>query len=88
MMKPEFFESDIFLINEVSNASTLGEVREIIKFHNKQPAARSFVRHLLKMRLSQRKLRALAEDLLGPVKPGQALPGQQLFPTRAGGDWR
>jgi len=89
--KPEFFESDLYLINEAGNASTVGEVREIIKFHNKQPVPRSFLRQRLKIRLSRGKLLALAEDVLGPVKPDQpaiTLAGPQLSPTRAEGLWR
>ena len=88
LWKPEFFESDLHLIKEVGNAATIDEVREIIKFHNKQPAARSFIRHRLKVRLSRSKLQALAGKMLGPIKPDQAVgtfPGQELVPSRTGG---
>ena len=63
--EPEYFQSDLYLINEVGNASTIIQVREIIKFHNKQPATQSFMRRCLKIRLSRSKLQALAESILG-----------------------
>ena len=86
--KPEFFENDLHLINEVGHATTAGEVREIIKFYNQQPASRSFVRRHLKVRLSRSKLQALADEVLGPENSDQAaasFAGKPLAPTRTQG---
>jgi len=88
--RPEFFEDDLHLINEVGHATAAGEVREIIQFHNQQAAARSFIRQRLKVCLSRSKLQELADDVLGVVKPDQeagTFAGQPLAPTRTQGYW-
>ena len=88
--KPEFFVDDLHLINEVGHATTADQVREIIRFHNQQAAARSFIRQRLKVCLSRSKLQALADEVLEPVKPDQVagtFAGQPLTPTRTQGYW-
>ena len=90
-IKPEFFESDLFLINEVGQATTVGRAREIINFFNHQPAARRFVRHRLKIRLSRTKLLALADEVWRPVKADQAAEtttGPALAHPGVPGLWR
>jgi len=64
LINPELLQNDLYLINEVGNATTVDEVRQIIKFYNKQHHNRSFIRQRLKARLSRGKVQALAESVL------------------------
>ena len=64
LINPELFQNDLYLINEVGNAATVDEVRQIIKFYNNQQHNQSFILQRLKARLSRGKLQALAESVL------------------------
>jgi hypothetical protein len=61
----DFFHSDLELIRQVKDATTYAKVREIIRFFSKEP---SFLRRVLKVRISRAKLLALAAAELGESK--------------------
>ena len=62
----DFFHSDLELIRQVKDATTYAKVREIIRFFSKEPStSSSFLRRVLKVRISRAKLLALAAAELG-----------------------
>jgi len=61
----DFFQSDLELIHQVKDATTYAKVREIVRFSSKEPSTNSFMRRVLKVRISRAKLLALAAAELG-----------------------
>jgi len=61
----DFFHSDLELIRQVKDATTYAKVREIVRFSSKEPSTNSFMRRVLKVRISRAKLLALAAAELG-----------------------
>jgi hypothetical protein len=64
-----FFRSDMALISELKEATRFSQVRDIISFYTFQSPRQSFVRQLLRLRMSRSKLLKLARSVL---RPGEA----------------
>ena len=62
---PEFFLSDLELIQQLRDATTYAKVRETVRFISKQPSPSNIWRRGLKVRVSRSKLLKLAAAELG-----------------------
>jgi hypothetical protein len=63
LIRPGVFKADFALIEQIKHATSLEEVRRVVRFHGAQDAPGGLIRLVLKVRVSRQRLLHLAKEL-------------------------